>query len=192
MADGLARRERVAARLRFKRTRGRRLARGIGPCSVIATIAVIVAGVSVNAAPAFADSASIAVTNTAGESDPAAGLPRVFTVSGATAAPEQVFLKTRAVGGAPCAPSAGSDTGARVEEGFPRLAWETEVNGAFSISKVITWGSPGPALFCIWIASNSDSITTPISQVITFRSPSGTIAATISPPTIRSSSATLA
>jgi hypothetical protein len=130
----------------------------------------------VTAAPAFADSASIAVTNTAGESDPAADLPRVFTVSGATAAPESVFVKTRAVGGAPCAPSAGSDTGER------SLAWETEVNGAFSISKVITWGSPGPALFCIWIASNSNSITTPISQVITFRSPSGTIAATISPP----------
>lgn len=179
MADGLARWEYVATRLRLTGMRRWCFAGGVLPCLIVAAIMAV--GLAA-AAPAFADSASLTVTNTAGESDPAADLPRVFTVSGATAAPERVFVKTRAVGGAPCAPSADSDTGERVEEGFSTLAWETEVNGAFSISKVISWGSPGPALFCIWIASTRESITTPIPQVITFRSPSGTIAATISPP----------
>ncbi|MFI4990455.1 MAG: hypothetical protein ACHQHO_06025, partial [Solirubrobacterales bacterium] len=139
------------------------------------------AGALASAVPAFADNAVISVTNTAGQSDPAADLPRVFTVSGATAAPERIFVKSRAIGGAPCAPSAGSDTGNRVDE-YPAFAWEAEVNGAFSLSKVITWGSVGPELFCIWIASGENSIATPITQVITFRSPSGTISAAINPP----------
>jgi hypothetical protein len=174
MAIGPARR--WAGQTRLGRTREAGSRRWIVAC---VTLAVIAAGVPATAVPAFADSAVIGVTNTAGDSDPAADLPRVFTVSGATEAPERIFVKTRAVGGAPCAPSAGSDTGDRF------LVWEADVNGAYSLSKVITWSSPGPELFCVWIAPGEGSITTPITQVITFRSPSGTIAATINPPVPR-------
>jgi hypothetical protein len=113
---------------------------------------------------AFADSASLTITNTAGEPDAVAGLPRVFTLSGSTAAPEHVFIKSRAIGGAPCAPSADSDTGGVVETNDESpLANGTEVNGAFSLKRVYTWEPPGAELFCIWIAGSGSSIVTPIS-----------------------------
>lgn len=134
---------------------------------------------------ALADSAMLTVTNTAGESDPAADLARVFTLSGNASVPEYAFVKYRATGGAACAPDASEDTGEQLE-GF----YGTEIEGNFSIKKAITWGTPGPVQFCIWIAASSEccgsgsasnTIVTPITQVITFRSPGGTIGGTLSP-----------
>lgn len=129
----------------------------------------------------FADDATITVTTTSGQSDPAAGLPRIFTLSGNSAAPEEVFVKYRAPGGAPCAPNAASDTGQPIEE-YPNVWWGYGVNGDFSFPTVFTWPNPGTTMFCIWIAGNAEAITTPITQMITFRAPGGTINATVSPP----------
>jgi hypothetical protein len=135
------------------------------------------------AGSAFADSASLSVTNTAGQSDPAAGLPRVFTLSGNVAAPTDVFVKYRGPGGAPCAPNAESDTGAYLDG---ELSWDStfygaSVEGDYAIHEVIAWHAPGPVVFCIWIASSEKEITQPITQTIDFRSPGGTITASIDP-----------
>jgi hypothetical protein len=133
---------------------------------------------------AFADSAAISVTNTAGQSDPAAGVPRVFTVSGVALVPEKVFVKHRATGGAQCGPSAESDSGGDVDsiEGYG-IAYGSDVNGAFSIKGVVNWGSPGTEMFCIWLAKDEGAIATPIAQNVTFRSPTGTITGSVNPVT---------
>jgi hypothetical protein len=134
------------------------------------------------AGTALADSATIGILNTAGQSDPAAGLPRTFQVSGSTAAPQRIYVKYRNPGGAPCAPNADSDSGTTLD-GYYGSFWGTSVNGNYNIGKVLTWDSPGPYMFCIWIASSYNSSVTPITQVITFRSPTGTISATLNPVT---------
>ena len=156
------------------------LARGWVLASVT-VLAVLLVGIG----RASADSASISVTNTARESDPAADLPRVFTVSGATEAPDGIFIKYRAPGGVPCASTAATDTGKWFENYYPRFSDEegpeVSANGAFSYSHAGSWSSPGTFVFCIWIAAGSNTITTPITQTITFRSPTGTITATVNP-----------
>jgi hypothetical protein len=129
---------------------------------------------------ALADSASVSVTTTSGQSDPTAGVPRIFTVSGVASVPEYVYVKSRAPGGAPCAPTADSDTGSTIEE-YGDWGYGEEVNGDFSFQKVFTWEPPGTEVFCIWLASSGSAITTPITQTITFRVPNGTITATVNP-----------
>jgi hypothetical protein len=127
---------------------------------------------------ALADTATITFTDTAGNSDPAASLGRVFTVAGATAVPETLYVKYRATGGAPCAPSASVDTG--TESNFEY--GDHSPNGNFSYAHAVTWDQgAGTYLFCIWLASSASAVATPISQVITFRGPTGTISATLSP-----------
>ncbi len=136
------------------------------------------------ASAALADSATISVTNTAGASDPAAKLPRVFTLSGVSAAQNEIFVKYRAPGGAPCAPSARSDTGQYLENEseFDDNVWDgEEVNGDFNLSFVDSWPTVGPSMFCIWIGENESAITPPITQVVSFRAPSGTVSAVITP-----------
>jgi hypothetical protein len=137
------------------------------------------------AAAARADSATISVLNTAGQPDPAAGVPRTFQVTGATAAPEQVFVKYRNPGGAPCAPTASSDSGASGYSDPTQLPWADfwgdDVNGSFKVSDVFTWAGSGSYMFCIWIAKDENTSATPITQIITFRSPTGTISATVNP-----------
>ncbi len=156
------------------RSSSSRRLRGCVLVSLLALVAVLV-----YAGSAFADSASISVTTTSGQSDPAAGVPRIFTVSGVASVPERVFVKWRAPGGAPCAPTAQSDTGSTIE--YFDWAYGEEVNGDFSFQKVFTWEQTGPQVFCIWLASNDSTIATPITQVITFRAPNGTITATVNP-----------
>ncbi len=147
--------------------------------------ALLLTGITAGAAlcpQAFADSASITVTNTAGQSDPAAEMPRVFTVSGDASAPERIFIKYRNPGGAPCASTAATDTGQWFEGYYEEYGDATEVNGAFSFSRAGTWNEKGTFVFCIWIAPNDHTIVpTPITQTITFRSPTGTITATTNP-----------
>ena len=151
-----------------------RLLRGSVLASSLALIAVLVCS-----GTALADSASLSVTTTSGQSDPAAGVPRIFTLSGVASVPEHIFVKWRAPGGAPCAPTAESDTGSS----FDDYGWGygEEVNGDFSFQKVFTWEPAGTEVFCIWLASNERTITTPITQTITFRAPNGTITATVNP-----------
>jgi hypothetical protein len=134
------------------------------------------------AAPAFADTASLSVTTSSGQSDPAAGVPRVFTLSGNASVSEEVFVKYRATGGAACAPTAYSDSGTILDEHSANPSYYgTTVNGNFSIRNAFTWGSPGAVMFCIWLAKDDQTVTSPITQVITFRSPTGSISATLNP-----------
>jgi hypothetical protein len=153
-----------------------RLLRG----SVLVSLLVLVA-VLVWSGTALADSASISVTNTAGESDPAAGLARVFTLSGTASIPEYAFVKYRAPGGAPCAPNAAEDTGSPLAGTFDSPFWEAQIEGTFSIRNVMTWEPPGTVMFCIWLAKGEREIVSPITQTISFRSPRGTISATVNP-----------
>lgn len=162
--------------------RGRSLRLGRS-CILVSSLAL--AAVFICAGSAFADSASISVTNTAGESDPAAGLPRVFTLNGNAEAPNHVFVKYRGPGGAPCAPNANEDTGSFLDgsEDFPGPFWEAAVEGTIHVQAVMTWRTSGTFMFCIWLPpkGGANEITVPITQTITFRSPNGTITATVNP-----------
>ena len=129
---------------------------------------------------ALADSASISVTTTAGQSDPAAQVPRTFTLKGNVAAPKNYYVRYRATGGAPCAGSADADTGDAFGGWYGGSA-----NGNFEDTQALTWDRPGSYQFCIWLADDRYEVVTPISQVITFRSPGGTISATLDPPVPR-------
>jgi len=142
-----------------------------------AAIALACLGVlSWGASGALANSAALTVTNTAGQIDPVAGVPRVFTVAGNTLSPEGVYVKYRAIGGEPCAPSAVSDTGAWLFD-----TNRGEANGDFQFQRVLTWEGAGPEMFCTWIASSSDAIASPITNTITFRAPTGTVNASVNP-----------
>lgn len=161
------------------------VSRIIVPC--ILGLALVYAG------PAGADSASLTVTATGGQSDPVAGLPRIFTVSGTAAVPADVYVKFRAPGGAPCAPNAKEDSGSTFDsiDPFNGFAYGyDEVNGNFQMQHVFTWPAPGPEVFCIWVAhaegepfNTEEKITVPFTQTIDFRAPTGTVTATVSPRT---------
>ena len=129
----------------------------------------------VMAGPAHADSASMTVTATDGTPDPAAEVSRVFTISGTATTPKDLFVKFRPVGGAPCAATFREDTGTA-------FGWTYEdVNGAFSLKHAATWSPAGTFMFCYWLATGDNAITTPFTQAITFRSPVGVITATFNP-----------
>jgi len=136
------------------------------------------------AAPALANSASISVTNTGGTSDPASGVPRVYTLTGDAPVGEEIFVKYRAPGGAACAPTAHSDSGSLVPNEDGDYSWYgSAVNGSFSLQHADTWEPAGTFVFCIWLAPDETTVATPITQTITFRPPTGTITATVSPST---------
>ena len=147
---------------------------------LLVVVAVTAVVVLTAASAAMADSAQLTITDTGGHSDPVAGVPRVFTVSGTAAVSEYLFMKQRPAGGAPCGPSANTDPGSTLT-GFYDDFWSKPVTGAFSLPVARTWNTPGTFLFCIWLASSNTAVSTPISQVITFRSPTGTISATVNP-----------
>jgi hypothetical protein len=147
---------------------------------------------------ALADSASISVTTTTGQSDPAAGVPRLFSVSGTTVGgtannPEELFVKYRAPGGSPCGPTPGSDPGSYVtangETNFSYGLFDggDTVNGSFNPSfnfqQAVNWGAPGTYVFCIWLTTDSSMPVTPYTQQITFRPATGTITASVNPVT---------
>lgn len=132
------------------------------------------------AASAMADSAQLTITDTGGRPDPVADVARVFTVSGTAAVSEELFVSQRPAGGAACAPSPYTDPGQPIP-GTGNSFYFRQVQGSFNVQAAATWGGPGSYLFCIWLTPNSTTVSTPISQVITFRSPTGTISATINP-----------
>jgi hypothetical protein len=141
--------------------------------------AVVALAVSLaTAGAALADSAAIGVATADGGSDPVAYIARVFSISGTASAAENLYVKHRPAGGAPCAPTAYSDPG-RLSTGF----YGPAVNGAFNVQRVWTWDAPGVWTFCMWLASSETTITTPIAQTISFRTPGGQIAASINPAT---------
>lgn len=127
-------------------------------------------------AAAWASSATVMVTTSDGLSDPAAGVPRVFTVSGRADAPGRIYVAFRSPGGAGCAPSASSDSGHSVGSFYG-----SPVDGTFSFSEARTWAAPGPVVFCIWIARSDSAVAVPFTQTMTFRPPVGAIAAVVQP-----------
>jgi hypothetical protein len=136
------------------------------------------------AATALGDTATLSVLTTTGESDPAAGVPRIFALDGTTSVPKSVYVKTRATGGAPCAPTAQSDSGDLLYANYTSYFYGSDVNGSFRLQAVDTWPSAGDWMFCIWLSTgDSTTITTPITQTITFRGPSGAISAHVDPAT---------
>jgi hypothetical protein len=150
-----------------------RIRRCLGACALAVVALLAFSGT------AAADSASISVTTTAGKSDPVTDVPRTFTLSGNVASEKNYFVKYRRTGGAPCAGSAEADAGETLTG-----SWygSEDVNGDFSNAQALTWSDPpGAYLFCIWLAEGENQVVTPISQVIRFRSPTGTISAIISP-----------
>jgi hypothetical protein len=145
----------------------------------ISLAGLVTAGLLIALAPAaFADTATISFTTAGGQSDPVAGVPRVFTVTGTAAVPERLFVRFRATGGAPCAPTAISDSGSTID-GTP--TYSQAVNGSFTEQGAVTLSDSGTFLYCIWLASDSSTVTAPISQTITVRKPTGTISATLLP-----------
>ena len=135
------------------------------------------------ASAARADSASITFTDAAGTSDPAVDLGRTMTVTGNTTVGKYLYVLVRPAGGAPCAPSASSDAGTTSYYGsfYGDNINGSSVNGNFTRRLTGTWNTPGSFMFCIWLASSSSAPATPITQVVTFRRPTGTISATVSP-----------
>ncbi len=128
------------------------------------------------ASQAHAATAGITVTTSGGLSDPAAGVPRVFTLKGTADAPGRVYVSYRAPGGGACAPSASSDSGRSVGSFYG-----AGVDRAFSFSEARTWNPPGTVVFCIWIARAENAIAVPIAQTMAFRPPLGTISAIVNP-----------
>ncbi len=146
-------------------------------------VALTVTAFAALTAQSLADTATLTITNSQGQSDPAALLPRVFTVSGdTTQSGVQAYVKYRATGGAGCAPSAATDTGTPLDGASgPFYNGAPTDSGDFSESDVITWPQPQTLMFCIWIASSPTATATPFTQVVTFRAPTGTVGATITP-----------
>lgn len=148
----------------------------------LATICVTALLALAFTSPALADSASITFTDAAGQSDPVVGVGRTVTLSGSSSVSQRVYVRFRPVGGAPCAPSASSDSGSLSFDGFSGDTFSgATVNGNFTLQKTGTWTRPGAFQFCIYLAATESTATTPFTQNITFRSPGGAISATVSP-----------
>lgn len=152
--------------------------------AVLGALAAAV-GLLAGSGQAFADSATINVTTTTGAPDPVARVARVFTLSGTSALPTRVWVKYRPAGGAACAPSAYTDSGTELFYNGSPSFYGTSVNGAFSLPRADSWNAAGAYLFCIWLSNQSDAVTTPFTQAITFRAATGTITATVNPITPR-------
>lgn len=142
---------------------------------------VAVGILAVGTGPAFADSVTLSVTTTTGASDPAAGVGRIFTLSGTSAVETHVWVKFRAPGGAACAPSPSTDSGDTLFGNSSPYFNGTTVNGAFNLTRASTWSDPGTYVFCFWLSAQSNTVSTPFTQAISFRAPTGTITATVSP-----------
>jgi len=86
-----------------------------------------------------------------------------LTVTGTTEAPAEIYVKTRAAGGAPCASTFAADPGSEILDG-------RNVDGTFSQQTTISREEPGTYLVCTWLAESS-SDTTPIAgpQPTTFQ-----------------------
>lgn len=161
--------------------RGRQAAVVTALAALLAAMALLLAS-----GGARADSATLSVLTTSGQSDPAARVPRVFAISGVASVPETIYVKHRPAGGAPCAPNASSDSGSTFDTFPDDFYGDDFVNGAFRVQLVDTWPAAGDVLFCIWLSTgDSQTITTPISQLVTFRGPIGTISASVSPSSVR-------
>ncbi len=146
---------------------------------------VVVLGSCTLAAAAAADTAAIAFTDANGMPDAVARTNRTVTITGTTSAPEHLYVKYRAAGGAPCASSWHDDPGdVPFTHPYTGDSFADAVSGDFTLSRTGPWPSVGAQLFCIWLAGSPTQSVTPIGQVVTFRAPIGTIAVNVTPPQI--------
>lgn len=150
---------------------------------LFALLAALVVGGG--AAPAAAaDSASIDFLDSAGRSDPVEDIGRTYVIAGSSSSPKRIYVKVRPPGGAPCAPSANTDSGDLIRgpsySGDTRW-YGTSVNGAFRLTFNNKWPFSGTFMFCTWIADSQAAGATPITQYVTFRSPTGNVSATFAP-----------
>lgn len=136
----------------------------------------VTAAVLACSSSALADSAAITVTTDGGAPDPAAFLPRTFTVTGTGPAGRLLFMKHHPAGGPACGRSPYADSGA-LWTGFYGLP----VNGPFSFAHVVTWDAIGTWIFCFWLTPDERTDATPIAQAVTFRLPSGSLSAATTP-----------
>jgi hypothetical protein len=141
---------------------------------------VATAALAAGAGTALAAGESISITTADGLSDPVAFIPRIFTVRGTAPGATRLFVKHRAIGGASCAPTPYLDPGSSWT-GFYNLP----VNGAFSFPKAITWDAAGSWMFCFWLGSDERVTSTPVSQTVIFRLPTGSMSASVTPTLIR-------
>lgn len=161
---------------------GRKDAKGDLPRrAALYVLAATIGLLALGTGQAFADSVTLSVTTTTGASDPAASVARVFTLSGTSAVETYVWVKYRPPGGAPCAPSPSTDTGDSLFGNSSPYFNGTQVNGAFNLTRAHTWSTPGTVVFCFWLSAQSNTVSTPFTQAITFRPPTGTITATVDP-----------
>jgi PASTA domain-containing protein len=121
---------------------------------------------------------SIQVLDAAGVEDPVEDLGRSFVFGGHADTETNLWVKYRPAGGAPCAPSASSDSGDYFDYWF-------SVNGDFSVSEARVWDTSGNFIFCMWLANSSSDVTPPYSRVISFRIPNGSATLSTSPGTLR-------
>lgn len=149
--------------------------------SLVVALAVAF-GFGTLAAPSSADTATLTVADANGTPDPVARVSRVVTITGTTTAPQYLYMKSRAAGGAPCAPSSADDPGVvPFRHPYTGDAFGGMVNGDFTLKRTGPWPSVGPQLFCIWLAGSESQSVMPMSQIVTFRAPTGTIAVAVTP-----------
>lgn len=139
-----------------------------------------------SAGSAWANTASIKFVDAAGKEDPAAYVGRTLVLTGnAPTANTGVYIKFRAPGGAPCGPSANSDSGDSLSFGNRGYDPAGRFNGNFDVRVSGIWDAPGTFVFCIWMTTGSGSTTsTPITQNITFRGSTGSVSAAVAPPSV--------
>lgn len=75
----------------------------------------------------------------------------VLTYSGQTEVRRYVYSKIRPVGGAPCAPTYGSDTGGGLASG-------TRAEGSFNVPVETTLSTRGRFVICSWLAGSSGDL----------------------------------
>jgi len=103
---------------------------------------------------------------------------RSFVFAGVADTPLYLYVKYRPAGGAPCAPSASSDSG----EAF--AFYGESVDGSFQLQTAWTWTESGTFLFCMWLAHDSDEVSSPFTRTVTFRNPNGSVSLTTAPPVL--------
>jgi hypothetical protein len=112
--------------------------------------------------------------------DPVQDVPTSLTVAGSAAQPAGTVVYARRAGGAPCAPTAQSESGATIAGG----PTGTTFSGAFGYSANWTPGPPGEYLVCSYLfATWSDAPLAVASQTIAVRAPRGSIRVRLSPAT---------
>lgn len=152
--------------------------------ALLATCAAV-AGWLASAPSANAHFAALIVVDAAGTVDPAAGVPRIFALTGIASSATNVWLKYRPATSAPCAVSAELDGGIELPQQWDADTYGRAVSGPFDVRTTFTWesSSSGAYRFCIWLASDAATAVTPIEQLITFRPPTGSVTLGVTPAT---------